>query len=144
MQTKHPRWIQGILLYLLMANATPGLWALFRPRAFYDTFPGFGRTWISVDGPYNEHLIRDVGAFFLTTSVLCFLTLFFPRFVTVRATAICLLVFNVPHLLYHVNHLHMLPFIDQIGNVVILSIGVLVLIPLVFYRPATERTQLLF
>ena len=31
------------------------------PRSFYDDFPGAGRTWVAVDGPYNEHLVRDVG-----------------------------------------------------------------------------------
>ncbi|MBD2754352.1 hypothetical protein [Spirosoma validum] len=144
MQTKQPRWIQAILLYLLIANSVPGIWALFMPRDFYDSFPGFGRTWVAVDGPYNEHLIRDVGAFFVALATLCLLTLVAPRLITVRATAICLLVFNAPHLLYHLNHLHMLPMIDQVGNVVTLSMSVLLSTLLLFYRPVYERSQVLF
>ena len=144
MQTKQPRWIQATLLYLIVANSVPGVWALFMPRDFYDSFPGFGRTWVAVDGPYNEHLIRDVGAFFLALATLCLLTLTLPRLITVRATAICLLVFNVPHLLYHLTHLHMLPVIDQIGNVVTLTMSVLLLIPLALFRPVSERSQVLF
>ncbi|UFH53311.1 hypothetical protein [Spirosoma sp. KNUC1025] len=132
MQAKQPRWVQSVLLYLAVANSVPGLWALWVPRDFYDYFPGFGRTWVAIDGPYNEHLIRDVGAFFLALDTLCFLTLLVPRLVTVRATAICLLVFNVPHLLYHLNHLHMLPPIDQVGNVVTLTLNVL--LPAVLLR----------
>ena len=32
-----------------------------RPASFYDDFPGLGRMWVAPDGPYNEHLVRDVG-----------------------------------------------------------------------------------
>ena len=33
-----------------------------RAAPFYDDFPGLGRSWVAADGPYNEHLVRDVGA----------------------------------------------------------------------------------
>ena len=140
-QTKTPRWARATLLYLALTNAVPGIWALFRPYDFYRYFPGFGRTWVSVDGPYNEHLLRDVGAFFLALAVLCFLTLLRPHLITVRATATCLLVFNVPHLWYHLNHLHMLPLMDQIGNVVSLSGGVLLSMLLLLHRPVSEKSN---
>ena len=42
-----------------------GVWAEFFPGAFYSSFPGFGLHWINVDGPYNGHLIRDVGSLYL-------------------------------------------------------------------------------
>ena len=32
------------------------------PKSFYEDFPGAGRVWVAVDGPYNEHLVRDVGS----------------------------------------------------------------------------------
>lgn len=51
---------------LLTASAAyVGGWASAAPQSFYDTFPGLHRVWISVDGPFNEHLVRDVGAFYL-------------------------------------------------------------------------------
>jgi nucleoside-diphosphate-sugar epimerase len=55
------------------ATVRVGLWAMalvslfagiqqqFMPRSFYDSFPGFGMHWVAVDGPYNEHLVRDLG-----------------------------------------------------------------------------------
>ncbi len=58
---------------LLIVAATPlvgGLWALLFPRAFYDDFPLPGRAWVSTLGPYNEHLVRDVGALNLALGVL--------------------------------------------------------------------------
>lgn len=141
MQIKQARWVRAILLYFGLTNAFPGVWALFMPHSFYDAFPGFGRVWVAIDGPYNEHLIRDVGGFFLALSVLSFVALLAPRSVSVRATAICLLTFNVPHLLYHLKHLHMLPLIDQLGNAVTLSLAVLLSILLLLHRPISEKPQ---
>ncbi len=37
-----------------------GLQQHFLPRVFYDRFPGFGMTWVSPDGPFNEHVMRDL------------------------------------------------------------------------------------
>ena len=42
-------------------NLGVGLQALFTPRSFYDDFP-LGRGWVAMDGPYNQHLVRDVGS----------------------------------------------------------------------------------
>ena len=39
-----------------------GLWALFLPVAFYEAFPYGGTPWVALLPPYNEHLVRDVGA----------------------------------------------------------------------------------
>ena len=138
MQDKPVRWVQITLLYFGLTNAFSGVWALFMPHSFYDSFPGFGRVWVAIDGPYNQHLIQDVGGFFLALSVLSFLALLAPRLVSARATAICLLTFNLPHLLYHLKHLHMLQFIDQLGNVVTLSLAVLLLIPLLLHQPSSK------
>ncbi|WP_431280253.1 hypothetical protein [Leifsonia poae] len=45
-----------------------GVWAQFFPEQFYRSFPGFGLHWIDLDGPFNEHLIRDVGSAYLGLS----------------------------------------------------------------------------
>src|SRR5690348_13415732 len=37
-----------------------GIWAQLAPRSFFEGFPG-GMGWIATEGPYNEHLVRDVG-----------------------------------------------------------------------------------
>ena len=49
------------LSYLLLTGLVVSVWALFLSHRFYTLFPGLGRSWVSIDGPYNEHLIRDVG-----------------------------------------------------------------------------------
>jgi hypothetical protein len=65
-------------LVLGIGNIPVGVWATFVPRSFYDDFPGFGRHWVQVDGPYNEHLVRDFGAVNLALAV-----------VTITAAILC-------------------------------------------------------
>lgn len=133
MQTTRKNHTQILLLYLLLTNAFPGIWALFFPHEFYTSFPGFGRQWVAGDGPYNEHLIRDVGAFFCALSTLAALSLRTMQVTTVRFTAYAILVFSVPHFLYHLIHLHRLPTpLDQILNAVTLFLGVLIPVLLLF------------
>ena len=49
-----------------------GVWARVAPRDFFDTFPGFGRRWTAAYPPFNEHLVTDLGATFLTLALLLF------------------------------------------------------------------------
>src|SRR3712207_9350877 len=55
-------WVRIGLLYLLFVNGVTGIWATVSPRSFYDDFPGGGHAWVGGDGPYNEHLVRDIGS----------------------------------------------------------------------------------
>lgn len=52
--------MRAVFAYLALQSVVVGAWALLAPRSFYD-FPDAGRSWVSVDGPHNEHLLRDVG-----------------------------------------------------------------------------------
>ena len=54
--------LRRVALVVIGAGAgVVGVWAQVFPRSFYDDFPSMGRVWVAVDGPYNEHLVRDVG-----------------------------------------------------------------------------------
>lgn len=95
---KRVRW--G-LLFLSGSALYPGVWGLFAPESFFRDFPGFGFSWVQDLPPYNEHLVRDVGAFFLAFGVL-----FLGAAVIMdrRLTQVVLsawLVFAVPHLIFH-------------------------------------------
>ena len=96
------RWIRIALAYLAVVSLEIGVWAQFAPRSFYDHFPGLGRAWVSVDGPYNEHLVRDVGGLNLGLAavlIIAFITLSRP---TIIAAAAATLLYGVPHLVYHI------------------------------------------
>lgn len=92
-----------------------GAWALAAPRSFYDTFPFSGRHWVSLAGPYDEHLVRDVGGLYLALLVI---TLFAIRRVEImRVAGLAWLVFSLPHLAFHAGHLDGLATGDQIAQI---------------------------
>lgn len=95
-------WTRIALGYLIVVSTQIGVWAQFAPRSFYDGFPGLGRSWVNVDGPYNEHLVRDVGGLYLAlTVVLVAAAVTLGRALTVTA-CVAVLVSGVPHFVYHI------------------------------------------
>jgi hypothetical protein len=103
-----------------------GVWAAFAPESFYTDFRGLGRTWVSVDGPYNEHLVRDVGQLFLAMTVVTGVAIVQPTDLLVRAVAAGWLVQSVPHFVYHLAHADLYERSDQILNLTSLAVAVAV------------------
>ena len=69
MEPALPDRVRLMLWVLAFSAIGVGVQAEFFPRSFYDDFP-LGRGWVAMDGRYNEHLIRDVGALNLALLVL--------------------------------------------------------------------------
>ena len=118
-----PSVVKVLLALLVISGLAVGLQAQFFPRSFYDDFP-FGRGWVAADGPYNEHLVRDVGGFNLALVAVSLAALAWARITWARLAAVAWLVYGIPHLLYHVGHLHGLDRADKVGLVVSLALGV--------------------
>ena len=116
-------WIIGpartVALAVLAANAGwVGGWALIAPASFYRSFPGGGRSWVSIDGPYNQHLVRDVGGLNLALLVLTVAALYLRQAPVTRVTGLTWLPFAVPHLIYHLAHVGGLTSTpDKIANI---------------------------
>lgn len=104
--------------YLALTSLQLGVWALLAPQAFYDNFPGLGgRMWISVDGPYNEHFIRDVGALNLALAFLLVTTMIRPSRDLLFVSAGSSLAWGVPHLIYHLVNTDSLSGSDIVMNI---------------------------
>ncbi len=104
-----------LLAWFAFFGLTAGAWQQFAPRSFYDDFPGWGRHWVSPDGPYNEHLLRDVGQGNLAFGVVALVALVSGSVWLARATGLAAVIANVPHQIYHQHHLETLPTMsDQI------------------------------
>jgi len=98
----YQRWTRIALAYLALVSLEIGVWAQFAPRSFYDHFPGLGRSWVGVNGPYNEHLVRDVGGLNLGLAavlIVAFITLSRPTIIAASAAS---LLYGIPHLVYHI------------------------------------------
>jgi len=122
-----------IYLSLLVVLAVfVGLWAAAWPDGFYSAFPGFGLHWVSSDGPYDEHLVRDVGALYLGLGAASLVAIFSRSAIPARMIGLGWTVFNLLHLGYHVFHLDG-STVDRVGTVVSLGLatvlGILLLLP---------------
>jgi hypothetical protein len=98
------RFIARVALLLLAGAALyQGVWAQLAPRSFYEQFPN-GMSWVVGEGPYNEHLVRDIGGLvngMAVVALVAAVTLSRPLLVT---TAIAWLTYALPHLAFHVAH----------------------------------------
>jgi hypothetical protein len=102
------QWTRIALGYLALVSITIGLWAQFAPRSFYDQFPGLGRAWVRVDGPYNEHLVRDVGGLNLALAVVIVAAMISLTRPLIVAAAAASLATGIPHLAYHIANANLL------------------------------------
>lgn len=112
------------LLILAASEAPVGLWALVAPRSFYESFPGGGRNWVSALGPYDEHLVRDVGSSFSALVVLLVLAAVFLELRLVQAALAAWLVFATPHLVYHLTTTEVFSVGDNVGSLAGLGLQV--------------------
>ena len=132
------RALQVVLGLMAVQFFALGAWAQLAPHSFYDDFPGGGRHWISADGPFNEHLVRDFGGLNLALGLVSVVALFTLGPAIVRAAAGAALVFAVPHFVYHLANLDRYDTSDQVANVIALSGAIL--LPLVVLAFTLRRS----
>ena len=109
--------VRVALGYLAVVTAQIGFWALLAPQSFYDSFPGLGRAWIAIDGPYNEHLTRDVGALNLALLVVLVVAAVRLTRETLMLAAGATAAWGMPHLLYHLFNAGDLPTADDVASI---------------------------
>lgn len=131
-------WRDIVLAFFTVQFAASGSWAALFPDSFYDSFPGGGRTWIAVDGPLNEHLIRDVGSLWLGLAVLAAFALARRSTDLARATGLAVAVYSVPHIAYHLANTDPYGSGDIIASIGSLAIGLALALLLVISPGPTE------
>jgi hypothetical protein len=122
-------WLRTGLLLLAATPLMVGVWALLLPRSFYDDFPSEGRDWVSALGPYDEHLVRDVGALNLALCALLVFAALVLEKQLVQAGLIAWLVYAILHFAFHLTTLYAFSLGDYLANAI--SLGLLGLLPLV-------------
>src|SRR3954465_6348125 len=120
------RRLRGGIAVLAVTPALVGIWATVSPRGFYDDFHGGGRHWVSAVGPYDEHLVRDVGALYLGSLVLLAFAIVWLDRRLVQAALVSYVVAVVPHLAYHATALDNLSTGDAVAEMAGLALNVVV------------------
>lgn len=124
-QTSSRDAVTGFQITALVATVViamfVGIWAYFVPREFYDHFPAALGEWISQDGPFNEHLIRDHGGQYLALGAASIAALFWRSQQVYRVLGIAWGTFGVLHFAYHATHTGHLSVHDVTAQLIVLS-----------------------
>lgn len=137
----------GLRVGLTVLTATQllvGVWALPAPRAFYGTFPAAGHAWVALFPPYNEHLVRDVGAQSLALAVVLGAAAVTVDRLLARVGLTATLVYALPHAVFHGAHLDSFPTADAVAQTVGTGLHLLLifgLLALTWVIPVQRRTD---
>jgi len=126
------------LIATLVIAAVVGVWSYLLPQAFYDHFPAVLGEWISQDGPYNEHLVRDHGAMYLALGLASAGGLIWRSQPVYRVLGTAWTTFGVLHFIYHVTHLGHMSVSDATAQVIVLVVAGLLGVAL-FIAPRDRR-----
>ncbi len=126
--------------FLALSQGVVGVWALLGPDSFFRQFPGTGVGWVALLPPYNEHLVRDVGALSLAVTVLLVYAAVRPEPRTARLAVLAFAVYAVPHTIFHALHLEGFPTADAVMQMTgfALQLALVVVLCLATIRRARE------
>lgn len=112
------RTTRALLAVLALSAALPGAWATIAPHGFYAGFPGpLAGPWVAALPPFNEHLVRDVGAFYLAFALLLGWAAWRPHPALVAPVAAAWCAFSALHLGFHVAHASALRTGDAVAEI---------------------------
>ena len=110
--------------FLTVVQLAVGVVAALTPRVFYDYVP-----WVDLAPPFSEHLMRDYGAMNLALGLVTAVAAVSMDRRMVRTALAAYLLFAIPHLMFHVTHLHHHTTSQAVTESTAMVIGVL--LPLV-------------
>lgn len=114
--------LRALLAGLALSSAVVGAWAALAPRSFHADFPGGGRHWVDRLGGYSEHLVTDVGGFYLAFTLLFAWAAVRPARALVLPLASAWALFSTIHLAWHSSHLGAFATGDAIAQTASLAI----------------------
>jgi AhpD family alkylhydroperoxidase len=128
------RWLRAGLLVLAVTTLVDGLWARLAPHSFWSGFPTADTHWVKTLGPYDGHLITDLGGLWLGMGVtlLAAAIVLERRLVAVVAGGAA--VFGISHFTYHLSTLDSYSTADNVASMtglalnVVLPLGILLLV----------------
>jgi hypothetical protein len=111
------------LVLLAAVEVVLGLWTLLFPASFYADVPT-----VDFTPPFSEHLFRDFGGATLGLAVVLTAAAVWMERRLVVVALLAYLAFSVPHLVFHLGHLHGLG--GQPATMLVVVLAGSVLLPL--------------
>jgi hypothetical protein len=124
------------LALLAAVEVVLGLWTLLFPAGFYSDVPTVDAT-----PPFSEHLFRDFGGATLGLAVVLVAAAVWLERRLVVVALLAYLAFSVPHLVFHVEHLHGLSTVEATVLVTLLAGSVLLPLALLAAVPRSRPRQ---
>lgn len=115
-------WLRGGLLALTALHFTLACAIILAPRNFY------GRPWVSMGLPYNEHLLLDFGAMNLALAVVLGAAVRVMERRLITTALVSTLVFWAMHFLIHLRYLRTMSAWDE--AMLMTALGLTALAPL--------------
>lgn len=106
------------LWFLTIVTTAVGLVATLLPRTFYRHVP-----WVALNPPYSEHLMRDYGAMNLALAPVLVVAAVSMNQLLVRTALGALLIFAIPHLIFHATHLEQFSTTAAVTELIALTIA---------------------
>ena len=122
------------LSLLALIELVLGVWTLCFPESFYRDVPT-----VDLTPPYSEHLFRDFGGATLGLAIVLAAAAVWPETRLVIAALLAYLAFSVPHLVFHVGHLHGATASE--AALLTSGLAVLVVLPLALIGVAAVRAR---
>jgi hypothetical protein len=110
------------------------------PQFFFTSFPGFGQAWVEPLGPFNEHLVRDVGGLYVALSAFSCWAAAKGDTSALRALGCAWLAFGLPHLGFHATHRHGFSTVEWAASLSPLTFSALAAATLVLLRSHCSAT----
>ena len=110
------------LIALAAIQWITGLWMQYLPGSFYRDFPT-----VSLTPPFSEHLMRDFGGASIGLAVVVTAAAIWMDSRLVVVALVAYLAYSVPHLAFHLSHLHDATPADV--TFIVLSLGGSVVLP---------------
>lgn len=117
------RLVRGALVILAVIQWSTGVWMQFFPQSFYSDFPT-----VDLTPPFSEHLLRDFGGASLGLAVVITAAAIWMDRRLVLVALVAYLAYSIPHLVFHLGHLHDAAPTDIVF--IVLTLGGSVLLPL--------------
>ncbi|WP_062440605.1 hypothetical protein [Herbidospora daliensis] len=108
--TSTAKWLRAGLLALAALQTLVSVWQYVFPRSFFDDFPT-----VSLDPPYNEHFVSDIGGLGLALTAMLFYAAWVMDRRVVLTALIGYLIYAGTHFIFHVRHFDHFSLRDAIG-----------------------------